>query len=384
MNIKRVFLIVLDSLGIGELPDAHLYNDQGSNTLKAISKSSHFDIPNLINMGIGCIDGVNYLNCANFPTASFMRLTELSKGKDTTVGHYEIAGLISHKPFPTYPNGFPKDIVKELERRTGTKMLCNKPYSGTEVIKDYGAEHISTGYPILYTSADSVLQIAAHERYFGLDKLYEICEIAREIMQGEHNVGRIIARPFEGEEGEFYRTTNRCDYSAKPHGKTLLDIMSSKGLDVISIGKIKDIFASRGITEYYKTIDNAEGMAITNEIIKQNFKGLCFINLVDFDMLYGHRNNIDGYAKALSEFDKWLPSFINEMKEDDILILTADHGCDPSTKSTDHSREYVPAIIYGRNIKPLNYGTRRTFADIGKTIADFFDINNNLDGEVII
>ena len=336
--MKRVFLIVLDSLGIGALPDAGDFGDIGSNTLGAISKSKEFNIPNLQKLGLGNIAGVELPEEAQ-PSGAYLRLKEQSAGKDTTVGHWEIAGLVSESPLPTYPEGFPKEIILEFERQTGRKTLCNKPYSGTQVIADYGNEHLQTGALIVYTSADSVFQIAAHEDIVPIEKLYEYCKIARNILTGKHGVGRVIARPFTGEH-PFTRTANRHDFSIEPHGETLLDALYKKGKAIISVGKINDIFAARGVTESNPTKDNADGMAKTKALLERDFEGLAFINLVDFDSKYGHRNDIDGYAKALSEFDKWLPSFMFSMKEDDILFITADHGCDPSTKSTDHSREY--------------------------------------------
>lgn len=384
MRFKRVFLIILDSLGIGELPDAALYNDACSNTLKSISKSRNLDIPNLINLGLGNIDGIDYLPKTKSPIAAHGRMAEQSKGKDTIIGHFEIAGMISKRPFPTYPGGFPQDLVKVLEERMGVETLCNKPYSGTKVIEDYGDEHIKTGKIILYTSADSVLQLAAHERHFGLERLYECCRIAREVMRGKHNVGRIIARPFEGEQGNYKRTANRHDYSVEPERDTLLDLLKEKGLDVIGIGKIYDIFAGRGITESFPTVSNKEGMEKTFNMLKKDFTGLCFVNLVDFDMLYGHRNDVDGYARALTEFDQWLKGFVESMHSDDCLIITADHGCDPETVSTDHSREYVPLLITGKGIRSVNLGTRDSFADIGRTIGGFFGIKNIFDGEAIV
>lgn len=383
MNFKRVFLIILDSLGIGELPDANAYGDEGSNTLRSISKSKHFFIPNLMKMGLGNIDGVDYLFREPKPIAKYARLAEASSGKDTTIGHFEIAGLISEKPFPTYANGFPTEIVEELERRCNVKTICNKPYSGTKVIEDYGDEHIETGSLILYTSADSVLQLAAHERYFGLERLYNCCKIAREIMVGEHNIGRIIARPFDGESGGFYRTANRHDYAVQPIKDTMLDVLKANDYEVISIGKIYDIFAGKGLTESNPTKSNQDGMDKCYHMLERKFKGLCFVNLVDFDMLYGHRNDIDGYAKALSEFDLWLGNFTDKMLANDCLIINADHGCDPATVSTDHSREYIPALFMGKGIEPVNIGTRRSFADIGKTIVKLFGLNENIDGEAI-
>lgn len=372
---KRVFIIVLDSCGVGEMPDAHKFNDRDCNTLKRISKSKFFSYENTFKMGIGNIDGCGYLGKNNKPTAAVGRLAESSRGKDTTTGHWEIAGLISNKPMPTYPNGFPDEIIKEFSRQTGRGVLCNKPYSGTEVIKDYGNEHIKTGNLIVYTSADSVFQIAAHERVVPLDELYEYCKTARKILCGGHAVGRVIARPFETVNGEFKRTANRHDFSLEPFGKTMLDAISEKGKTVYAIGKIFDIFAGCGITEHVFTHSNTEGLQKTVEALGKDFEGLCFINLVDFDMLYGHRQDTDGYAKAFSEFDKWLPEFMSKMRKDDILMITADHGCDPGDDSTDHSREYVPLIIYGENIRPTSLGTRQSFADISATVTEYLGVS---------
>lgn len=380
MSHNRVFLIVLDSVGIGEMPDADKYRDCGSNTLRAVSKSDKFNIPTLKALGISNIDGVDYLGTCEKPIAAVGRMTEKSCGKDTTMGHWEISGVISKKPMPTYPNGFPNEIINEFEKQTGRKVICNKPYSGTEVIKDYGKEHMETGSLIVYTSGDSVFQIAAHEEIVPPKKLYEYCTIARKILTGKHGVGRVIARPFIGENGSFTRTSNRHDFSLEPPEKTMLDYLSENGFDVISVGKIFDIFSSRGITKKYATKNNADGMKTIDTVFDTDFNGLCFINLVDFDMLYGHRNNIDGYANALTEFDDWLKNFTAKLKSEDILIITADHGCDPSTPSTDHSREYTPLIVYGKNINPVNLGTRETFSDIGKTILDLFGIKSNISG----
>ncbi|MBQ8740418.1 MAG: phosphopentomutase, partial [Clostridia bacterium] len=313
------------------------------------------------------------------------RLAELSRGKDTTIGHWEIAGIVSQKPLPTYPDGFPESILAEFSRRTGRTVICNKPYSGTEVIKDYGEEHIKTGALIVYTSADSVFQIAAHEDVVPLDELYRYCRIAREILTGEHGVGRVIARPFTTVDGEFKRTSNRHDFSLEPPQKTMLDCIKEHGLDTISVGKIYDIFAGQGISEYVYTTGNTDGMAKTLEYAKRDFNGICFTNLVDFDMLYGHRNNVDGYAAALSEFDCWLDNFLPLLKEDDLLIITADHGCDPAyTVSTDHSREYVPLIVYGNKISPVNLGTKSGFCNIGKTVCDYLDAKAEIAGESIL
>lgn len=378
---KRAFLIVLDSFGIGAMPDASKFGDNGANTLKSISKSDYFNIETLQKLGLCNIDGIDYLDSTANPSAAYGRLSELSNGKDTTIGHWEISGIVSKNPLPTYPDGFPDEIIKEFCDRTGRNALCNKPYSGTEVIKEYGQRHIDSGDLIVYTSADSVFQIAAHEDIVPIDELYRYCQIAREILTGKHSVGRVIARPFATVNGEFKRTSNRHDFSLKPPKDTMLNYICNKGLDCIAVGKINDIFAASGITEFIYTESNADGMNRTHEYLKKDFSGLCFVNLVDFDTLYGHRNDVDGYAKAITQFDSWLNDFIEQLNSDDVLIITADHGCDPGYKtSTDHSREYVPLIIYGNRIKPINLGTRSGFCDIGKTVCDYFGIQNNLDG----
>lgn len=377
---KRVFLIVLDSVGIGELPDAADFGDAGANTMKSISKSENFNIPNLISLGLGDIDGIDYLAKSDSPKAAFGRLGEVSIGKDTTIGHWEIAGLISESPLPTYPEGFPDDVLEEFSRQTGRGWLCNKPYSGTEVIKDYGREHLETGKLIVYTSADSVFQIAAHESLILPEELYDYCRKARAILKGKHAVGRVIARPFVGEYPNYTRTSNRHDFSVEPTGETLLDILKDSGRDVIGVGKIYDVFAGRGITEKILTGANDIGMETSLELADRDFDGLCFINLVDFDMVYGHRNDVDGYAKALSEFDAWLPQFLRKMRDDDIVMITADHGCDPGNVSTDHSREYIPLLVYGKNIKNVNLGTRRSFSDIAATIADILGVDYDAAG----
>ena len=370
---KRVFIIVLDSCGCGEMPDAYLWHDEGSNTLGAIRKDEHFDCPNLVNLGLFNIEGVG--GGVSDPKASFARMKETSMGKDTTIGHWEIAGIISPKPLPTYPNGFPEDVIEEFEKRTGRKVLCNKPYSGTEVIKDYGEEHIKTGALIVYTSADSVFQIAAHEDIVPVPELYRYCQIARDMLQGEHCVGRVIARPFTGE-WPFTRTSNRHDYSLIPPHTTMLDVLKKHNLATISVGKIYDIFAGKSVSESNRTTSNANGMEVTLDIQKRDFEGLCFVNLVDFDMKYGHRNDIVGYASAMTEFDRYLGEFLKNMRADDMLIITADHGCDPSTPSTDHSREYVPMIVYGDGIKAgVDLGTRSTFADISATVLDYLGVD---------
>ena len=380
--MKRVFLIVLDSVGIGEMPDAKTYGDEGSNTLKACYKNKNFKMPNMAKMGLFNIDSIDYSENEINPTASFARMKEVSKGKDTTTGHWEMVGINSEKPFPTYPNGFPKEVIDEFERLTGVKTLCNKPYSGTEVIKDYGKESVETGKLIVYTSADSVFQIAAHEDVVPIEKLYEYCKIARKMLKGNHAVGRVIARPFVGEYPNYTRTSNRHDFSLVPTKKTILDVIKENGMDVIGVGKINDIFAGVGITEVIKTQGNADGIEKTLSVMDKDFNGICFVNLVDFDMLYGHRNDVDGYATALSYFDEKLKYIIQKKKKDDILIITADHGCDPTTSSTDHSREYTPMIVFGENIKSgVNLGTRCGFYDIGATILEYLGLENNIDGK---
>ena len=380
-KMKRVFLIVLDSFGIGEMPDAAEYGDKGTNTLASVAESPYFSMENMKKLGLFNIEGVNCKEKADTILATVAKMAEKSKGKDTTIGHWEIAGICAKKPLPTYPDGFPKEVLDEFSKRTGRGVLCNAPYSGTEVIKVYGKEHMETGKLIVYTSADSVFQIAAHEDIVPVETLYEYCEIAREILQGEHGVGRVIARPFIGKEGDFTRTAKRHDYSLVPPETTMLDVLKDNQKDVIAVGKIRDIFVGKGITEYVYTKGNEEGIDRTLEYLDKDFEGLCFINLVDFDMLYGHRNDIDGYAKALSYFDKKLPEIMKKLKEDDILMITADHGCDPGyTVSTDHSREYTPFLMYGKKIKPQNLGTRETFADIAATVLDYFDLEKPFDG----
>lgn len=378
----RVFLIVLDSFGVGNAPDAAAFGDEGSNTFKACFDSGKLNIPNMKKLGLFNIDGVDFGEREKEPLGAYARLVEESAGKDTTIGHWEIAGIISEKPLPVFPNGFPSDVIKEFERRTGRKTLCNKPYSGTEVIKDYGVEHMKTGALIVYTSADSVFQVAANENVVPVKKLYEYCEIARDILKGDYAVGRVIARPFVGTSPEnFARTSNRHDFSLLPPSKTMLDILKDNGKDVLSVGKIIDIFAGQGITAFIRTVSNADGMAKTAEFQKKDFDGLCFVNLVDFDMKYGHRNDVAGYTNALNEFDIALGDFMKNMRKDDVLMLTADHGCDPSTPSTDHSRECVPLLICGNNVKSGNLGTRKGFTCIAKTILSMFDIKNTILGE---
>ena len=380
--MKRVFVIVLDSFGIGELPDAADFGDAGSNTLKSISKSENFSIPNLLKLGLGNIDGVDFLDGVQNPSGAYARLSERSKGKDTTTGHWEIAGIVSDTPMPTYPNGFPSEVLDEFCKAIGKeKVLCNLPYSGTKVINDYGEEHLKTGFPIVYTSADSVFQIATHTDIVPLETLYEYCRIARRILKGKHGVGRVIARPFTGSAPSFTRTADRRDFSLEPPSDTMLDFISKAGLDTIAVGKISDIFAGAGITESTPTHSNSEGMKEALALADRDFRGLCFINLVDFDMLYGHRNDVDGYARAASEFDVFLPSFISKMKEDDLLIITADHGCDPATESTDHSREYVPLLMLGKKIKAQSLGTLNGFSHIAATVCDLLNVKYSAEGE---
>ena len=378
----RVFLIVLDSFGVGNAPDAAAFGDEGSNTFKACYNFGKLNIPNMKKLGLFNIDGVDFGEREKEPLGAYARLVEESAGKDTTIGHWEIAGIISEKPLPVFPDGFPDEVIKEFERRTGRKTLCNKPYSGTEVIKDYGEEHMKTGALIVYTSADSVFQVAANENVVPVKKLYEYCEIARDILKGDYAVGRVIARPFVGTSPEnFARTSNRHDFSLLPPSKTMLDILKDNGKDVLSVGKIIDIFAGKGITEFVRTVSNADGMIKTAEFQKKDFDGLCFVNLVDFDMKYGHRNDVAGYTNALNEFDIALGDFMKNMREDDVLMLTADHGCDPSTPSTDHSRECVPLIICGTNVNGGNLGTRKGFTCIAKTILSMFKLKNTFFGE---
>lgn len=381
MSKQRVYLIVLDSFGIGHAPDAADFGDEGANTLYTITHSKEYDTPNMRKLGLSCIDGVDYLEKSDNIVGSYGRMQEASKGKDTTIGHWEIAGIVSENALPTYPNGFPKEVLDEFSKRTGREVLCNKPYSGTDVIRDYGEEHVRTGKLIVYTSADSVFQIAAHEDIVPVEKLYKYCEIAREILVGEHGVGRVIARPFVGEAPNFQRTTNRHDFSLLPPRDTMLDVLQKEGYDTYGVGKIYDIFAGKGIAHTQRIQGNVDGMEKTIQLQDKDFKGLCFVNLVDFDMLYGHRNDIEGYAKAATVFDKQLGTFMERMQPQDILMITADHGCDPGFKGTDHSRECVPFLAYGEQVKKgVNMGTRKTFSDIAATILDIFGIDSRLDG----
>lgn len=385
--MKRIFLIVLDSFGIGAMEDAGSYGDTGTNTLGSVSTSPYFHMPNMKKLGLFNIEGISgkEITPCEQPQAVVARMREASSGKDTTIGHWEIAGILSDKPLPTYPNGFPAELLEEFSRKVGRGFLCNRPYSGTQVIQDYGDEHVQTGKLIVYTSADSVFQVAAHEEVVPVEELYRICETARAMLTGKHGVGRVIARPFTGTSGAYMRTTRRHDYSLLPPGTTMLDQLASSGYAVIGVGKIKDIFAGKGTTEYCYTKGNADGIDKTLDYLNQDFEGLCFINLVDYDMLYGHRNDIDGYAKALAYFDEKLPKLLGKMGEEDLLMITADHGCDPGyTISTDHSREYTPFLMYGTSLRPANLGTRNTFADIAATVLDYFQIKPEFDGSSML
>lgn len=377
--MKRVILIVLDSVGIGALPDAAEYGDSGSNTLLAASASPFFSMEHMRKLGYFNIDGVKIGEKEPHPQGAFARLAELSKGKDTTIGHWEIAGVVSKAPLPTYPNGFPEEVIREFSKACGCGVLCNKPYSGTDVIRDYGIQHMQTGDLIVYTSADSVFQVAAHERVVPVEKLYEYCEKARKILMGKHGVGRVIARPFSGEPGHFVRTSKRHDFSIEPPDTTMLDILKDEGYDVFSVGKIADIFAGRGITDSVRTTGNADGIDKTIAWMQRDFHGLLFVNLVDYDMLYGHRNDVDGYAKALTYFDMRLGEMIDQMKDEDVLMITADHGCDPSTPSTDHSREYVPLLIYGKPVcAKKNFGTVQGMNCVAATVLSYLETKRRL------
>lgn len=381
MNIKRAFIIVLDSLGAGAAPDAEQFGDVGAFTLKSISASSALEIPNLIKMGIGNIDGLSFLGKTDSPSALCARMTEASLGKDTTIGHWEIAGKISHCALPTFPNGFPRELLDRFMTLCGRGVLCNLPYSGTKVIADYGEEHMRSGSLIVYTSADSVFQIAAHEDIVPLDELYDICRKAREILVGKYGVGRVIARPFAGEAGAFYRTDNRRDFSLEPDGVLLPEAFWNAELDSISVGKISDIFADKRFTKKILTHSNDEGMQVTKNLLGEDFRGLCFVNLVDFDMKFGHRRDVNGYAHALTEFDKFIGEFTDNMNSDDILFITADHGCDPAfTATTDHTREYTPLLVYSEHLSSENLGTRKSFADIAATVSEIFNLKFMCDG----
>ena len=381
--MKRIFLIVLDSFGIGAMPDSEKFGDVGVNTLRSCATSPKLDIPNMTAAGLGNIDGVTCLPKVSAPTGAYARLTESSMGKDTTIGHWEIAGVISSEPLPTYPGGFPREVLDAFEEATGRGCLCNLPYSGTDVIRDYGEEQLATGKWIIYTSADSVFQVAAHEDYIPLQELYDACHKARQILRGKHGVGRVIARPYVGDSASgFKRTSNRHDYSLEPPKMTMLDAIKASGLDSLAVGKIHDIFAGQGDTEFVYNKSNADGMAHTVDFAARDFHGLCFVNLVDFDMQYGHRRDIDGYAGALTEFDRWLGTFLPTLGEEDLVMITADHGCDPAyTATTDHTREYVPLLVLGKKVKPVNLGTRPTFADIAATVTDLLGVEYNTPGK---
>lgn len=374
--VKRIFLIVLDSCGVGAAPDSAAFGDIGVNTLRSCAASPKFSIPHLIEAGLGNLDGIDYLPKTDHPTAALARLQEASMGKDTTIGHWEIAGIVSPNPLPTYPQGFPQEVLEEFEKQTGRGVLCNLPYSGTDVIRDYGEEQKKTGKWIVYTSADSVFQVAANENWIPLEELYDACRKARAILRGKHGVGRVIARPYVGQSpSEFRRTSNRHDFSLEPPKQTMLDAIKAAGLDTLAVGKIYDIFAGQGTTDHLFNKSNADGMAHTDDYAARDFHGLCFVNLVDFDMQYGHRRDVDGYANALTEFDTWLGQFLPKLGEDDLVMITADHGCDPAyTATTDHTREYVPLVVLGKQVKPVNLGTRKSFADIAATVTELLNV----------
>lgn len=380
--INRVILVVMDSVGIGELPDANVYGDTGSNTLGNIAAQvKDFSLENLEALGIGNIDGASGLKAAAAPKGCYGKALELSPGKDTTTGHWEMSGIKLEQAFPTFPQGFPQELINEFEKAIGTKTLGNEVASGTEIIARLGDRHVETGYPIVYTSADSVFQIAAHEEVIPLERQYEICETARGLLKGKYAVGRVIARPFLGTSGSYKRTANRRDFSLKPTKKNMLDIIKENGLSVQAVGKIEDIFAGVGMTEAVHTKGNMDGVDKTLEYMASGKPGLIFTNLVDFDMVYGHRNDVDGYANALKEFDTRLPEIMAAMKDEDVLIITADHGCDPTTSSTDHSREYIPVLVYGKQLNAgVNLGIRRGFGDIGATVLDLLGLAAEIDG----
>lgn len=374
-NIKRIFLIVLDSVGAGSLPDAGSYNDTGACTLGSCYKTGKLKIDNMRSMGLYNIDSVSFGIPVDNPSGAYGKLAEKSKGKDTTTGHLEIAGLISEKPFPVFSSGFPDEIISEFEEKTGRKVLCNKPYSGTKVIYDYGVRQMQTGGLIVYTSADSVFQIAAHESIVNREQLYDYCRTARKLLTGKYAVARVIARPFTGSFPDFTRTSGRHDFSLEPQGKTLLDALACSGFDTIGVGKIHDIFAGKGIADSVRTVSNDDGMEKTAGYLEEDFNGLCFVNLVDFDMQYGHRRDTPGYTQALNRFDEWLGGFAQKLGENDLLMITADHGCDPDFHGTDHTREYIPLLVYGNQVKPVNLGIRSTYADIAATVADIFGVD---------
>ena len=381
--MKRIFLIVLDSFGIGAMPDSEKFGDVNVNTLAACASCPELNIPTMVAAGLGKIDGVSCLPKVDMPKGAFARLTEKSMGKDTTIGHWEIAGVVSPEPLPTYPQGFPQEVLDAFEAATGRGFLCNLPYSGTDVIRDYGEEQLKTGKWIVYTSADSVFQVAAHEELIPLDELYDACRKARNILRGKHGVGRVIARPFVGNAKDgFKRTSNRHDYSLEPPKPTMLDAIKAAGLDCIAVGKIHDIFAGQGDTEYVYNKSNANGMEHTLNFADKDFTGLCFVNLVDFDMQFGHRRDIPGYARALNEFDAWLPRLLEKLGDEDLVMITADHGCDPAyTATTDHTREYVPLLILGKQVMSVNLGTRQSFADIAATVTELLGVEYETEGK---
>ena len=378
--MKRVFLIVLDSFGIGAMPDAEKFGDGKVNTLASCATSAKLHIPNMRKLGLGNIEGVT-IGKEAAPIGAYGRMAEKSMGKDTTIGHWEIAGIVSENPLPTYPDGFPEEVLEPFRKAVGRGVLANAPWSGTAVIEQYGKQHMETGDLIVYTSADSVFQIAAHEDIVPPEQLYEYCRMARKILQGKHGVGRVIARPFVGTPGNFKRTANRHDFSLEPTGKTMLDAIKEAGMASIGVGKINDIFAGIGTTEYVYNTSNQNGMEHTDHYAAKDFTGLCFVNLVDFDMSFGHRRDIDGYANALSEFDAWLGGFMEKLGDEDVLLITADHGCDPGYHATtDHTREYVPVLCYGKSVKPGNLGTRQSFADIAATVTDLLGVEFSTPG----
>ena len=380
--MKRVFLIVLDSFGVGAMPDSEKFGDIGVNTLASCAATGKLNIPNMVAAGLGNIAGVDCLPKAQAPKGAFCRMAEASMGKDTTIGHWELAGIISNDPLPTYPDGFPAEILEPFMAATKRGVLANAPWSGTEVIEKFGEEHMKTGDLIVYTSADSVFQIAAHEDIVPIEQLYEYCRIARDLLKGKHGVGRVIARPFVGQPGNFKRTANRHDFSLEPPAETLPDAIKAAGLQSVAVGKIKDIFAGRGFTEYVYNKSNANGLEHTDHYAAQDFKGLCFVNLVDFDMVFGHRRDAQGYAQALSEFDAWLGNFLPKLGAEDLVLITADHGCDPGYgATTDHTREYVPLLVLGKKVKPVDLGTRKTFADVAATVAEVLGISFDTAGE---
>ena len=383
--MKRVFLIVLDSFGIGALPDAAAFGDAGTNTLASCAATGKLHIPNMLAAGLGNIEGVTCLPKTEAPTGAYCRLREASMGKDTTIGHWEIAGIVSDSPLPTYPEGFPEEVLRPFREATGRGVLANAPWSGTAVIDEFGAKHMETGDLIVYTSADSVFQIAAHEEIVPPEELYRYCRIARDILRGKHGVGRVIARPFVGQPGSFKRTSNRHDFSLEPPAKTLLDAVKDAGLACIAVGKIQDIFAGIGTTEHVYNKSNADGMNHASHYAAQDFRGLCFVNLVDFDMQYGHRRDAEGYAAALNEFDAWLGEFLPTLGEEDLVLITADHGCDPGyAATTDHTREYVPLLVLGKGAKPADLGTRNCFADIAATVAQLLGVSLETPGESFV